>query len=96
MLKKIAIITPFYEESIPIGTFIPLRPGGFLGWPLRLRLLTTCLLTVGPGGICAAMHHRRLYRFLHGAGLSQRYFVQDICMPEQNIEQFLQFIDKTA
>jgi len=85
----------FFVESIPIwdylfrydrGAFWIGRHGcDYLHLPFKrwVRVVFAPLCTT-----------RRLYRFLHGAGLAQRYFVQDICMPEQAINRFLQFVDK--
>lgn len=94
--QKIANNHAFYEESIPIRDYLFRYDRGAF-WVGRfgcdyLHLPFKRWVRVVFAPLCTT---RRLYRFLHGAGLSQRYFVQDICMPEQNIEQFLQFIDKT-
>jgi delta24-sterol reductase len=37
---------------------------------------------------------RFLYRQLHAANLSQRFIVQDLCIPESNVCKFLEYIDR--
>jgi delta24-sterol reductase len=34
---------------------------------------------------------KRLYKFLHGARLSQSYLVQDICLPSTNVSEFMEY-----
>lgn len=84
-----------YEELIPIkdylfrydrGAFWMARYGfSFLHLPFNrlTRFLTN--------SFCST---RQLYHALHSTNLSQRYFVQDLCLPAKNTVSFMEFVDQ--
>jgi delta24-sterol reductase len=40
------------------------------------------------------MKTRTLYRYLHGAGISQEFIIQDICLPYESVPSFLRYVDE--
>jgi Delta24-sterol reductase len=38
---------------------------------------------------------RKMYKLLHATGLGQRYIIQDICLPSEQVHMFLEAIEKT-
>ncbi len=39
------------------------------------------------------MKTRTLYRFLHGAHLSQQFIIQDLCLPKASVQEFVDYVD---
>jgi len=84
-----------YEEIIPIEDYLFRydRGGfwmgqyGFSFLKIPFNKFTRFIFNL----FCTA---RRLYRFLHAANLSQRYLVQDLILPKENIFKFLNFVDR--
>lgn len=83
-----------YEEIIPIADYL-FRYNRGVFWGGRdmcsfLKIPFTRFTRYVLNGIFKA---RSVYRILHATNVSQRYLIQDLVLPRENVLSFLQFID---
>jgi delta24-sterol reductase len=93
---KVTHARAYYEELIPIKEYLfRYDIGGFWVASDGMKLLHIPFNRISRfigGGLFTT---RNLYRFLHGSGLSQRFMVQDICLPQKAVLDYLKFVDSS-
>jgi Delta24-sterol reductase len=92
--KNISSRHDHYEEYIPIRDYLFRYDRGAFWMARHAYSLfhipfnqTTRWLLDGE------MHTRKLYSWLHSTEMSQRFIIQDICMPRSSAEKMLSYID---
>ena len=81
-----------YEEIIPTKEYLfRYDRGGFWMGYHAFRLFHIPFSKLTRRILNRFFHTRTMYRFLHATNLSQRYFVQDISLPKENVVSFLNF-----
>ncbi|HUC88388.1 MAG TPA: FAD-binding oxidoreductase [Candidatus Binatia bacterium] len=94
--QKISEKRSVYSETIPIRDYLfRYDRGAFWVGRFGCEYLHAPFTRLTRRIFAPLFTTRRCLRFLHGAGLAQRFLTQDICLPEKNLVAFLQFIDKT-
>jgi FAD/FMN-containing dehydrogenase len=86
-----------YEESTPLVEYLFRydRGGfwvakyGFRGTNIQFNRMNRFLLSW-------MFKTRTLFKLLHSSGYSYRYIAQDICLPQETVNQFLQYNDATT
>ncbi len=92
--KQVADKHEHYEDYIPLKDYLFRYDRGafwmgreaFSLFRIHFNKLTRWLLD-------GEMHTRKLYTWLHATDMSQRYIIQDICMPRSTIQEILNYID---
>lgn len=83
-----------YEEILPIKEYLfRYDRGGFWVGRYAFSFLKIPFTRLTRYLLDRAFKTRVLYRLLHGTNLSQRYFVQDLSLPEDSALEFLSYID---
>jgi FAD/FMN-containing dehydrogenase len=83
-----------YEEYIPIKDYLfRYDRGAFWMGRQALDLFHIPFNSLTRRTFDSQMHTRRMYEWLHATNLSQRYIVQDCCMPRSSIKSFLRYVD---
>lgn len=97
-VKKIAKKYDTYEETIPLTDYLfRYDRGGFWMASYGFKRWSLPFNRVSRFFVDPFMRTRALYNILHATNLSQQFIIQDICLPEETAEQFLNFIrDKFA
>jgi len=86
-----------YREAIPIKDYLFrydrgafwIGKSGFALYRFPFNRFTRLWLA-------GLMKTRTMYRYLHGANLSQQFLIQDICLPQANTHEFLSYLDKNC
>ncbi len=96
--EKVSRLSNRYEELIPVEDYLFrydkgafwVAKNGFGSLKIPFNRVARVLFS-------GFLKTRRLYQFLHTSGLAQRYLIQDICLPEDNLSKFLDYAnDKFA
>lgn len=93
--QQIAILHETYSEAIPVKDYLfRYDRGAFWMGKYGYRLYHFPFNRFTRLWFASLMKTRTMYRYLHGANLSQQFIVQDVCMPEQNVRKFLKYLDE--
>ncbi len=86
---------PIYREAIPIKDYLfRYDRGAFWLGKQGFRLFHVPFNRLTRLWFASLMQTRTLYRFLHGANISQQFVIQDVCLPSAAVLPFLDYIDK--
>jgi len=84
-----------YEEYIPLEDYLfRYDRGGFWVGRIAFKYAKIPFMKTTRRLLDTIMHTRRLYEFIHKTDLSQRFFVQDIFMPENKVSMFLPYVEE--
>lgn len=84
-----------YEEIVPIKDYLfRYDRGAFWMAQYAFKLMRTPFNRFTRFMLSPFCTTRFLYRQLHAADLSQKFVVQDLCIPERNAVSFLEFVDQ--
>lgn len=92
--ERIVKQSEFYEELVPLEDYLfRYDKGAFWMGRYSFKLLHIPFNRLSRS-ICSPFSNTKfLYRQLHAANMSQRFVVQDLCMPESTVCKFIQFVD---
>lgn len=86
-----------YHEAIPIRDYLfRYDRGAFWVGKYGYQLYHVPFNRFTRLWFASLMKTRTLYRYLHGASLSQELIIQDICLPYSSTLPFLQYLDKNV
>ena len=91
------------NNSSPVTIAIPVVDylfrydrGGFWAGTYAFKYFNTPFNRITRWALDFFMHTKIMYHALHESGLAQKYIVQDIGMPYENVEEFITYIDETV
>lgn len=92
--RRVSTTHRHYEEIVPIVDYLfRYDRGGFWVGKFGFTLMKIPYLKLFRALLHKLFTTRTLFRVLHATNLSQRYFVQDICVPQEHVLKFLEFVD---
>lgn len=93
--QKIASKHKTYRESIPIRDYLfRYDRGAFWMGKYGYKLYHIPFNRFTRLWFASLMKTRTMYRYLHGANMSQQFIVQDVCLPQENVRKFLSYLDE--
>lgn len=85
-----------YTESIPVKDyFFRYDRAAFWSGPYVFSFLKIPFNRLTRWLFNPYVHTRKIYQIMHASGVSQRFIVQDICLPEKTVRQFVDYVDDT-
>lgn len=83
-----------YEESIPIRDYLfRYDRGGYWMGQHALQFLKIPFVEPVRTVLDGLLHTQPMYNFLHTTNLSQRFFIQDLSMPQKRTVELLEYLD---
>ncbi len=93
--RRLIKTNDFYTEYIPIKDYLfRYDRGAFWMGRQAFRLFRIPFNRFTRRVLDSQMHTRQMYEWLHATNMSQRYIVQDCCMPSETVERLLRYIDQ--
>ena len=93
--KRVIDSRPIYHEAIPVKDYLfRYDRGAFWLGKQGFSLFHVPFNRFTRLWFASLMQTRTLYRFLHGANISQQFVIQDVCLPLDGVLPFLSYVDE--